>query len=196
MVKDVDMQTLTRGLMCLMVLGLSACVQSVGADDDGKEVAVVIEPERDDEGNLVRVEKTEAQWEAELSEQEFRILRHKGTERAGTGRYLENKADGVYACAGCGLVLFDARTKFDSGTGWPSFYRPIAEGFVGEIEDTSHGMRRVENVCARCGGHLGHVFPDGPQPTGLRYCINGYSLDFVEREKFDQLKAEAKDDGS
>ncbi|MEO1236511.1 MAG: peptide-methionine (R)-S-oxide reductase MsrB [Planctomycetota bacterium] len=146
-----------------------------------------MEPERDEQGNLVPVEKSAEEWRAQLSDTEYRILREHGTERAWTGRYLDNKRDGVYACAGCGLVLFDSSTKFDSGTGWPSFYDTIADDHVKNLEDNSYGMRRIENVCARCGGHLGHVFPDGPRPTGLRYCMNGYSLRFVERERYEAL---------
>ncbi len=152
---------------------------------------MVIQPQRDEQGNIIPVEKTDEQWKAELSAKEYDILRQHGTERAFTGRNHDSKADGVYACAGCGLVLFDSATKFDSGTGWPSFYQPINEEFVAEVEDTTAGMRRVENRCARCGGHLGHVFNDGPEPTGLRYCMNGYSLRFVDRAQADRLRQEA-----
>ena len=180
------MKFFARVASTLLILGLTACVGRAGAEDggdDGKDLTLIIEPERAEDGQIVPVEKSPEQWEAELSEQEYRILREHGTERAGTGRYLDNKEDGVYACAGCGLALYDASTKFDSGTGWPSFYQPIAEDHVAEIEDTSYGMRRVENRCARCGGHLGHVFPDGPRPTGLRYCMNGYALRFFDRDQ-------------
>ncbi len=172
-----------------MMLGLTACVGQPGADDsrDGKEVTLIIEPQRDEQGQIVPVEKTPEQWEAELSDKEYHILREHGTERAGTGRYLDNKEDGVYACAGCGLALYEAKTKFDSGTGWPSFWRPIAYDHVAEIEDSSMGMRRVENRCGRCGGHLGHVFNDGPKPTGLRYCMNGYALKFFDRDQIDAV---------
>jgi peptide-methionine (R)-S-oxide reductase len=181
-----------------MLWGVTACADTAGADDgaDGKDVELVIEPQRDDQGKLIAVEKTPEQWEAELSEKEFYILRQSGTERAGTGRYLDHKEDGVYACAGCGLVLFDSKTKFNSGTGWPSFYDRVDPDFVDNLEDRSHGMVRVENRCARCGGHLGHVFNDGPPPTGMRYCINGYALDFVEREEVERLKNEAAESES
>ena len=144
---------------------------------------MVTQPQRTDDGKIVPVEKTDEQWKAELSPKEYEILREHGTERAFNGRYNDNKEDGVYVCAGCGLTLFDSQTKFNSGTGWPSFYQPIDKDFVADIEDNSYGMRRVENRCARCGGHLGHVFPDGPKPTGMRYCINGYALRFVDRDQ-------------
>lgn len=126
-----------------------------------------------------KVEKTEEEWKAELSEEEYHVLREKGTERAFTGQYWNNKKEGTYICAACGLPLFDSETKFKSGTGWPSFYQPIEPENVGEEQDNTYGMSRTEVVCNRCGGHLGHVFPDGPQPTGLRYCINSVSLRFI-----------------
>ncbi len=126
-----------------------------------------------------KVEKTDAEWRQELTPEEYRVLRQKGTERAFTGKYHDHHAKGVYVCAACGLPLFSSETKFESGTGWPSFYQPLAVENVETESDWSFGMRRTEVLCARCGGHLGHVFDDGPRPTGLRYCINSVSLDFT-----------------
>ncbi len=129
-----------------------------------------------------KVVKTEEEWKRELSPQAFQVLRKKGTERAFTGRYWGHKESGTYVCAGCGLALFRSEEKYDSGTGWPSFWRPIDPSHVGTEEDRSFFMTRTEVHCARCGGHLGHVFDDGPEPTGLRYCLNSVSLDFRPAE--------------
>lgn len=126
---------------------------------------------------------TEDEWRAKLSPEQYAILRQKGTERAFTGKYEKNKASGMYKCAGCGLPLFASETKYDSGSGWPSFTAPAAEDVVDAITDSSHGMVRTEVTCARCQGHLGHVFPDGPGPGGMRFCINSASLDFKPEDK-------------
>ena len=124
------------------------------------------------------IRKDERQWKKELSELAYYVLREKGTERAFTGKYWDNKSTGTYHCAACQLPLFSSTTKYKSGTGWPSFYAPIIPNHVCEYRDMSHGMTRTEVTCGRCDGHLGHVFTDGPRPTGLRYCINSVSLDF------------------
>lgn len=129
---------------------------------------------------LEKVVKSEAEWKKELNEKEYYVLREAGTERAFTGDLLENKKDGTYVCRGCQLPLFSSDTKFKSGTGWPSFWEPIQDNHVTDVVDNSYGWNRVEVICSRCDGHLGHVFKDGPKPTGLRYCINAVSLDFVE----------------
>lgn len=128
------------------------------------------------------VEKSEEEWKKVLTDQEYEVLRQKGTERPFTGDLLDNKKEGIYLCAACGEELFSSETKFKSGTGWPSFYDVVGDSNVVEIEDRSLGMVRTEVVCGRCGGHLGHVFEDGPRPTGLRYCINSVSLDFESEE--------------
>ena len=128
-----------------------------------------------------KIEKSEDEWKRQLSPDQFRVLRLKGTERAFTGQYWDNHEPGTYVCAGCGEELFTSDTKFESGCGWPSFYDSIEKSKIEEHEDDSYGMRRIEVTCAKCGGHLGHVFPDGPRPTGLRYCINSASLGFRKK---------------
>ena len=140
-----------------------------------KEVAL---PESDE-----KVDRTDAEWRAALTPEQYHVLREKGTERPFTGALTENHETGNYHCAGCGALLFLSGAKFDSGCGWPSFMIPADSKSIEEHEDRSFGMRRIEVTCARCGGHLGHVFPDGPRPTGLRYCINSASLTFAKEEK-------------
>jgi len=143
--------------------------------------------------DLPRVARSDAEWRAQLSPQQFAVARGKGTERAYCGTLLDNKRDGVYSCICCALPLFASDSKFNSGTGWPSFFQPIAPENVLTEADDSHGMRRTEILCARCDAHLGHVFQDGPRPTGLRYCVNSESLAFTDRADVARLADPAAD---
>ncbi|XOV94522.1 MAG: peptide-methionine (R)-S-oxide reductase MsrB [Bacteroidota bacterium] len=148
---------------------LTSCAQQSATENKSSDATVE------------KLDLSDSEWKSRLTAEEYEVLRNKGTERAFTGKYWNNKKDGVYKCAACGLPLFDSSTKFRSGTGWPSFYEPINDKNVAEEKDTSYGMVRTEVLCAKCGGHLGHVFPDGPKPTNLRYCLNSVSLKFEER---------------
>jgi methionine-R-sulfoxide reductase len=142
---------------------------------------------------VARVVKTDEEWASQLSPEQYRIARGKGTERPFCGNLLDNKRQGVYACVCCRLPLFESGSKFHSGTGWPSFFQPVAEENVATQEDRGHGMVRTEILCARCDAHLGHVFPDGPRPTGLRFCVNSESLVFVDASDLASLADPAAD---
>ena len=162
----------------VVVFSFEACLQSNTNQPLVQKTSTVV-PFVDAKGDTIKpVVKTEAEWKAALDPMAYNVLREQGTERAFTGKYHDNHKAGIYTCNGCGLTLFSSDTKFESGTGWPSFYAPIDKTHVVEITDKAYGMSRVEVVCHRCGGHLGHVFDDGPKPTGLRYCMNSVSLSF------------------
>lgn len=143
--------------------------------------AHIVTPQPEVPGAPQKVQKTESEWKQSLTPEQYHVLREKGTERAFSGHLVNNHADGIYHCAACNAPLFKSETKFESGSGWPSFFEPISPTAVELHEDRTYGMRRVEVTCATCGGHLGHVFPDGPNPTGERYCMNSASLDFKDK---------------
>jgi peptide-methionine (R)-S-oxide reductase len=141
-----------------------------------------------EEGQIEKIDKPNSYWKEMLAPAAYNVLREDGTERSFTSSLNDEKRAGIFTCAACGLPLFNSDTKFNSGTGWPSFYAPVNDVYVKQDVDNRYGMRRVEVSCARCGGHQGHIFPDGPKPTGLRYCINGVALNFVPMEDFPQAE--------
>ena len=166
--------------LAMIVVTLCGCGAEPAASvpEDKKKEAETVESAK-----ARTVPMTDEQWKKVLTPEQYNVMREKGTERAFTGKYATSHAAGVYHCAGCGAELFKSSEKFESGTGWPSFWAPSADGKVASITDSSHGMTRTEVTCKRCGAHLGHVFEDGPKPTGLRYCINSVSLQLNENEK-------------
>lgn len=167
-------------LLAFFVFSTAACQQKT-ASLNKKTPAVEEEKTATTKERKFEITKSEEEWSQELDPSEFYVLRKAGTERPFTGDLLDNKEDGIYTCRGCALPLFDSSTKFKSGTGWPSYYQPLNETCIEEDTDYHLGYARTEVHCSRCGGHMGHVFKDGPKPTGLRYCINSVSLDFVKR---------------
>jgi len=168
-------------IFLLAATTLASCQQGAKKSSESENLATQV-ADIDLPTKIEPIEKTPEEWKAELTEQEFYVLREAGTEYAFSGDLWDNKEEGVYTCRGCQLPLFASDTKFKSGTGWPSFWQPIKEMYVGEDVDYKIGYKRTEVHCARCNGHLGHIFPDGPKPTGLRYCINSVSLDFVSKD--------------